>query len=46
VREILGDENVSGISDDAIRDALWNLYFDVEQTVHWLIGMHWFGAFT
>ncbi|KZW04187.1 hypothetical protein EXIGLDRAFT_18683 [Exidia glandulosa HHB12029] len=33
VREIVGAEDVSGITDQEISDTVWNLYFDVEASV-------------
>ncbi|KAF8528930.1 P-loop containing nucleoside triphosphate hydrolase protein [Hysterangium stoloniferum] len=37
VRSIFGSEDTSGISNAQIRDAAWEFYFDVEQTVDWLL---------
>jgi hypothetical protein len=39
VRVILGAENQNGMSDVMIKDALWEFYFDVRETVQWLVGM-------
>jgi len=38
VRSILGDQEQSGCSDQAIKDALWEFYFDVDKSVVWLLG--------
>lgn len=38
VRIVLGNEDVSGFSDNSIKDALWEYYFDVEKTVAWAFG--------
>lgn len=38
VRIIIGDDETSGISDDAIKDVLWETYFDIEQTTEWALG--------
>jgi hypothetical protein len=38
VRGIIGDEEESGLSDAAIKNALWHYYFDIEKTVQWLLG--------
>lgn len=38
VRGVLGGEEVSGLSDEDIKETLWHYYFDVEQTVQWAIG--------
>ncbi|PPR03834.1 hypothetical protein CVT26_000832 [Gymnopilus dilepis] len=35
VRLVVGDEAQSGLSDNAVRDALWEYYFDVERTIQW-----------
>jgi hypothetical protein len=35
-RQLLGDEHE--IKDAEIRDTLWYYYFDVQQTVSWLLG--------
>ncbi|KIY45914.1 hypothetical protein FISHEDRAFT_48274 [Fistulina hepatica ATCC 64428] len=35
VRQIIGDEATSGLSDNVIRDVLWDEYFDVEKTLDW-----------
>jgi len=38
VRLIIGGEDVSELSDKSIKDALWEYYFDVEQTIQWALG--------
>jgi len=38
VRNILGDQEQSGCSDQAIKDALWEFFFDVDKSVVWLLG--------
>ena len=38
VRNILGDQEHSGCSDQAIKDALWEFFFDVDKSVVWLLG--------
>ena len=38
VRSILGDQEHSGISDQAIKDALWEFFFDVDKSVVLLLG--------
>lgn len=38
VRLIIGGEDVSELSDNSIKDALWEYYFDVEKTVQWSLG--------
>lgn len=38
VRLVVGDEAQSGLSDNAVRDALWEYYFDVERTIQWAFG--------
>ena len=35
VRQILGD--TPGINDSEIKETLWYYYFDVEQTISWLL---------
>ncbi|KAF9482030.1 hypothetical protein BDN70DRAFT_488629 [Pholiota conissans] len=35
VRRVIGNEDVSGLSDNSIKDALWEYYFDVEKTITW-----------
>jgi hypothetical protein len=35
VRQILGD--TPGIKDSEIKETLWYYYFDVEQTISWLL---------
>ncbi|KAG6833838.1 hypothetical protein H0H87_011772 [Tephrocybe sp. NHM501043] len=37
VREVLGDNNISGLSDQDIKDALWEFFFDAEKTIQWAI---------
>ena len=39
IRGVLGPEEVSGISDHEIKDTLYHYYFDVEQSINWLMGM-------
>jgi hypothetical protein len=39
VRLIIGDEDLSELSDNSIKDALWEYYFDVEKTVQWSLGL-------
>lgn len=36
IRQLLGEQNP--IADAEIRETLWYYYFDVEQTVSWLLG--------
>ena len=38
VRNILGDQEQSGFSDQSIKDALWEFFFDVDKSVVWLLG--------
>lgn len=38
VRNILGDQEQSGCTDQAVRDALWEFFFDVDKSVVWLLG--------
>jgi hypothetical protein len=40
VRAIIGEEDVSGLSDRTLKDSLWDCYFDVQKTVQWAVG--WF----
>ncbi|KZS97607.1 hypothetical protein SISNIDRAFT_191302 [Sistotremastrum niveocremeum HHB9708] len=37
VRRLLGPEDTSGFSNDDIRAAVWDSYFDVEESVKWLL---------
>jgi hypothetical protein len=41
VRDVVGPEQESGVSDAAIREALWEYYFDVDQTIEWVFGTHY-----
>jgi hypothetical protein len=38
VLELVGPSSETGIPDSAIRDALWEYYFDINQTVEWVYG--------
>lgn len=38
VREIVGNAETSGVSDEDIKDALWEYFFDHEKTVEWVLG--------
>lgn len=38
VREVVGPEHESGFTDADIREALWEYYFDVDQTIDWVFG--------
>jgi hypothetical protein len=38
VRETIGSAQESGIADSAIRDALWEYYFDIGLTLDWVFG--------
>lgn len=38
VRNILGDQERSGCTEQNIKDALWEFFFDVEKSVVWLQG--------
>jgi hypothetical protein len=40
VRAVIGDEDVSGLPDQILKDSLWDCYFDVQKTVQWAVG--WF----
>ncbi|PPQ92367.1 hypothetical protein CVT25_008717 [Psilocybe cyanescens] len=37
VKLVIGDESQSGLSDNEIRDVLWELYFDIEKTIEWAL---------
>ncbi|TFK43259.1 hypothetical protein BDQ12DRAFT_170939 [Crucibulum laeve] len=37
VRQVIGGEDASGISDTAIKDILWGNYFDAQHTVQWAL---------
>ncbi|KJA24591.1 hypothetical protein HYPSUDRAFT_200464 [Hypholoma sublateritium FD-334 SS-4] len=37
VRLIVGNADVSGLSDKSITDILWDSYFDIEKTVNWAL---------
>lgn len=39
IRGILGAEEVSGLSDKVIKDALWEFFFDTEKTIEWALGL-------
>lgn len=39
VRLIIGNEVTSELSDNSIKDALWEYYFDIERTVQWALGL-------
>ena len=39
VREIVGGPDVSGLSDEQIKDVLWDYEFDIEETTQWAIGV-------
>lgn len=38
VRNIMGDQEHSGFPDQAVKDALWEFFFDVDKSVVWLLG--------
>lgn len=35
---ILGDEDVSGLSDQTLKDSLWENFFDLKKTIQWAVG--------
>ncbi|PPR02456.1 hypothetical protein CVT24_002005, partial [Panaeolus cyanescens] len=35
VRQVIGSADFSGVSDQSIKDALWDSYFDVDHTIQW-----------
>ncbi|KAI0796509.1 hypothetical protein C8Q75DRAFT_198313 [Abortiporus biennis] len=37
VKEALGSEEQSGLSDDLIKDTLYHYYFNVQDSIHWLL---------
>jgi HBS1 N-terminus len=39
VRLVIGNEVTSELSDNSIKDALWEYYFDIERTVQWALGL-------
>ena len=39
VREVIGSESASGISDAFLKDVAWNNYFDVGRSVEEVMGM-------
>ncbi|KAK0453280.1 hypothetical protein EV421DRAFT_1763199 [Armillaria borealis] len=38
VRDVIGDEDTTGISEREIREYLWDCFFKVDQTVEWALG--------
>jgi len=38
VRRTIGSEDLSGLSDNSIKEMLWEYYFDVEKTIKWAAG--------
>lgn len=38
IRATLGPVEQSGITDQDIKDTLYHYYFDIEQSLNWLIG--------
>ena len=38
IREVIGPESTSGISDAFLRDVAWNNYFDVGRSVEEVMG--------
>ena len=40
IRDMLGDEKQSKISDAEIKDTLYHYYFDIDQSVSWLLGQY------
>lgn len=38
IRAVVGDEASSGLDDAIIGDTLWQFYFDIEQSIAWLLG--------
>ena len=38
IRAIVGDESTSGLDDAIITDTLWQFYFDIDQSIAWLLG--------
>jgi hypothetical protein len=38
VKNVMGSEEQSGLSDSTIKDVLWNEYFNVESAVQYLVG--------
>ena len=39
VRLVIGNGIVTELSDNSIKDALWEFYFDIERTVQWALGL-------
>lgn len=39
VRLVIGDEVTSELSDNAIKEALWEYFFSVENTIQWALGL-------
>jgi elongation factor 1 alpha-like protein len=40
VQEVIGDERSTGLTDQEIRDVLWDNFFDVERTIQWALGVY------
>lgn len=38
MRDLLGGEDRTGLSDADIKDVLWDCHFNIEETVQWVIG--------
>lgn len=39
IRATVGSEAESGMTDKDIKDALYHYYFDIQQSLNWLLGM-------
>ncbi|KAJ6627522.1 hypothetical protein B0H10DRAFT_1779679, partial [Mycena sp. CBHHK59/15] len=37
VRDVIGGEDQCGLSDALIKDVLWDVHFDIEETIQWAI---------
>ncbi|KAF9534968.1 hypothetical protein CPB83DRAFT_223685 [Crepidotus variabilis] len=37
IRLVIGGEDTTGLSDQSIKDALWEYYFDAEKALHWAL---------
>lgn len=42
MRATLGSEAESGIDDKLITDTLWHYYFDMQQSLDWILGACFF----
>lgn len=40
IRNVIGEEEISGIPDNEIKDTIWYYHFDLQHSMQWCLGAY------